>query len=57
MQYGVYPQPIGTRGLNRVDVRDIADCAVNALTKSGYEGETYEVHGPDTLTPGKKAAR
>ena len=50
MQYSVYPQPIGMKGLNRVDVRDIADCAINALTKSGHEGRTYEVHGPDTLT-------
>ncbi len=50
MQYGIYPQPIGTKGLNRVDVRDIADCAINALMKSGHEGRTYEVHGPDTLT-------
>lgn len=50
MQYSIYPQPIGRKGLNRVDVRDIADCAINALTKSGHEGKTYEVHGPDTLT-------
>ena len=50
MQYGVYPQPIGWMGLNRVDVRDVADCAVNALMKSGHEGKTYEVHGPDILT-------
>lgn len=50
MQYNLYPQPIGKKGLNRVDVRDIADCASNALMKSGYEGQTYEIHGPDTLT-------
>ncbi len=50
MQYSVYPQPIGTKGVNRVDVRDIADCAINALMKSGHEGQTYEIHGPDTLT-------
>ena len=50
MQYSVYPQPIGGKGLNRVDVRDIVDCAINALMKSGHEGRTYEVHGPDTLT-------
>ena len=50
MQYSVYPQPVGAKGLNRVDVRDIADCAVNALMKSGHEGQTYEVNGPDTLT-------
>ncbi len=50
IMHGVYPMPIGTKGLNRVDVRDIADCAINALTRSGHEGRTYEVHGPDTLT-------
>jgi uncharacterized protein YbjT (DUF2867 family) len=50
MQYGIYPQPIGKKGVNRADVRDIADCAVNALLKSGHEGLTYEIHGPDALT-------
>ena len=50
MQYSVYPQPIGGKGVNRVDVRYIADCAINALMKSGHEGQTYEVHGPDILT-------
>jgi uncharacterized protein YbjT (DUF2867 family) len=49
MQYSVYPEPIGTKGLSRVDVRDIADCAINALTKTGYENETYDIHGPDIL--------
>jgi uncharacterized protein YbjT (DUF2867 family) len=48
--HGIYPQPLGVKGLNRVDVRDIADCAINALTKPGHEGLTYDIHGPDTLT-------
>ncbi len=56
MQYSIYPQPLGSKGLNRVDVRDIADCAIAALTKSGYEGKTYDIHGPDTLT-GESTAR
>jgi uncharacterized protein YbjT (DUF2867 family) len=56
MQYSVYPQPIGGKGLNRVDVRDIADCAVNALMRSGYESQTYDINGPDTLT-GEGTAR
>ncbi len=56
MQYSVYPQPIGGKGVNAVDVRDVADCAINALMKSGHEGRTYEVHGPDTLT-GEEIAR
>lgn len=50
MQYGLYLPPIGKIGLNRVDVRDIAECAVNALTKPGFEGQTIAIHGPDTLT-------
>lgn len=50
MSYGIYPTPLGSIGLNRIDVRDIADAAVNALTESGYEGQTYSLHGPDTLT-------
>ncbi len=50
MQYGIYPVPIGSVGVSRVDVRDIADCAVNALTNSGFEGQTYSIHGPDPLT-------
>jgi uncharacterized protein YbjT (DUF2867 family) len=48
--YGVYPQPIGSVGSNRVDVRDIADAAVNSLQKSGHEGKTYNLNGPDPLT-------
>jgi uncharacterized protein YbjT (DUF2867 family) len=50
MQHGVYPQPIGEKGLNRVDVRDVAECAVNALMKPGHEGRVYPVHGPDALS-------
>lgn len=49
MKYGIYTTPLGSRGLNRVDVRDIADCAVNALTRPGFDGRIFAVHGPDTL--------
>jgi len=56
MMHGVYPQPIGGIGLNRVDVRDIAESAVKALMKTGHEGKVYSLHGPDTLT-GEDTAR
>ncbi|MGD8191673.1 SDR family oxidoreductase [Brevibacillus ginsengisoli] len=46
----IYPQPIGSIGLNRVDARDIAESAVNALLLEGYEGKEYPVIGPDPLT-------
>lgn len=50
LQYGVYPQPIGSVGLSRVDVRDIAEAAAIALTTDGHEGETYNLIGPDIHT-------
>ncbi len=56
MNYGVYPMPIGLIGSNRVDVRDIADCAVRALTEDGHAGHEYALHGPDTVTGPDAAA-
>jgi uncharacterized protein YbjT (DUF2867 family) len=46
--YGVYPQPLGPRGLNRVDVRDIAEAAVNAFTRGS--GGIVPLNGPRGLT-------
>ncbi len=48
-KFGVYPQPIGPRGLNRVDVRDIAEAAVNAFSRGGGAG-IVPLHGPRGLT-------
>jgi uncharacterized protein YbjT (DUF2867 family) len=49
-EHGVYPMPIGTIGNNRVDTRDIADCAVRVLTEDGHAGADYHLHGPDTVS-------
>lgn len=46
--YGVYPQPIGSRGLNRVDVGDIAEAAANAFTRG--IGGIVPLNGPRGLT-------
>lgn len=46
LQYGVYPQPMGQFGASRVDVRDIAEAAVNALLNDGFEGQRYPLVGP-----------
>ena len=46
--YGVYPQPLGPRGLNRVDVRDIAEAAANAFTRG--VGGVVPLNGPRGLT-------
>ncbi len=49
-EHGVYSMPIGSIGNNRVDARDIADCAVRVLTEAGHEGKDYFLHGPDTIS-------
>lgn len=56
MFYGIYPQPIGSVGLNRVDIRDVAEAAVNAFSQSGHEGKDYPLHGRDVLTGDSVAA-
>jgi uncharacterized protein YbjT (DUF2867 family) len=55
LQYGVYPQPIGSAGLSRVDVRDIAEVAAIALTAGGHDGETINLVGPEALVAGRTA--
>jgi len=54
-EHGVYSMPIGTIGNNRVDTRDIADCAVRVLTEDGHAGADYYLHGADTIS-GPRAA-
>lgn len=58
LEHGVYPQPFGSAGLSRIDVRDIAEAAAIALTASGSEHEhrTYELAGPESLTAPATAA-
>ena len=56
VQHGVYPQPIGSIGLSRVDTRDIAEAAVRALTEPGHTGKKYTLAGPDALT-GEETAK
>jgi uncharacterized protein YbjT (DUF2867 family) len=56
LNYGVYPQPIGSAGLSRVDVRDIAEAAVIALTTNGHNGKIYNLVGPELVTGDSTAA-
>ena len=51
-KYGVYPSPVGDKGCNSVDTRDIAEAAVHALTTDGddYEGRSFVIAGPTLLT-------
>ena len=47
---GVLPMPGGDVQEPIVDVNDIADVAVAALTETGHDGETYEVTGPRLMS-------
>jgi len=56
IDYGVYPQPLGSAGTSRVDVRDVGEAAVLALTTDGHNGKTYNLVGPDVITGESTAA-
>ena len=45
----------GDAKVSMVDVRDIADVAVAALTQPGHEGKIYELTGPQALTHAEMA--
>ena len=56
LQHGVYPQPIGSIGIERVDVRDIADAGVKALESDAARKQTIVLAGPDANTGEATAA-
>jgi uncharacterized protein YbjT (DUF2867 family) len=47
---GVLPMPGGDVAEPIIDIDDIADVAVAALTEDGHKGELYEVTGPRLMT-------
>jgi uncharacterized protein YbjT (DUF2867 family) len=55
LNHGVYPMPIGTKGIAMVDARDIAEvAAIELIRRDQAPGklpiETINMVGPDTLT-------
>jgi uncharacterized protein YbjT (DUF2867 family) len=53
---GVYPIPLGNKGVAVVDVRDIAESAATSLTEEGHNGKTYDQVSSEMLTgPGVAA--
>jgi uncharacterized protein YbjT (DUF2867 family) len=54
---GRFFAPAGDARVSVVDVRDIAGVAVAALTRSGHEGKTYDLTGPEALTHAEMAAQ
>jgi uncharacterized protein YbjT (DUF2867 family) len=56
LEHGMYLFPLGSAGLSRVDVRDVAEAAAIALTTGAHGGRTYTVAGPAVWT-GETTAR
>jgi uncharacterized protein YbjT (DUF2867 family) len=61
LNYGLYPMPIGGKGLAMVDARDIAEvAAIELIRRDQAPGklpiETLNLVGPDTLTGSEVAA-
>ena len=59
--YGVYPMPIGSKGIAMVDARDIAEVAALELVRREQSAEplpstTINLVGPDSLTGSEVAA-
>lgn len=50
MNFGIYPQPFGDKGLSRVDADDIALAIVNALTDESHIGKAYPLVGAESLS-------
>ena len=53
---GVYPMPLGERGVSAVDVRDIAEATALVLMTAGHAGKIYNINGPEPLSGPKAAA-
>ena len=59
--YGIYPMPIGSKGLAMIDARDIGEIAAIELIRREKSAmplplERFNLVGPDTLTGAKAAA-
>jgi uncharacterized protein YbjT (DUF2867 family) len=53
---GVYPIPIGDKGIASVDIRDVAEVAVTSLTNNEHAGKTYNLVAEELLSgPGAAA--
>lgn len=54
-QEGKLYMPLGDGKVPYIDVRDIAMAAVETLTGNGHEGKTYDLTGPEAISPAQIA--
>jgi len=56
-EQGAFYGSAGAGRISHVDVRDIAACAVAALTQPGHENKAYTITGPEALTYDEVASK
>lgn len=56
LENDIFAQPLGLKGINRVDVKDIAKAAVRVLTDKSVSAGAYPIVGPESLTGPQCAA-
>lgn len=54
---GEYPQPLGHKGVNRVDCADIGEAAARALTDAALPSGAWPLVGPEQALTGADCAR
>ncbi len=53
---GIYPPPIGSVGVDRIDSRDVGYAAARALASDEFDDQTAELYGPERYTGESVAA-
>ena len=48
LDQGVFPPPIGSKGVDRLDARDVGYAAAGALLTSDFDGQDVDLYGPET---------
>ncbi|WP_439655963.1 SDR family oxidoreductase [Lentzea sp. HUAS TT2] len=56
IEAGVFPTPLHSDGVNRIDLRDAAEVLTTALTDKDFAAGSYQLLGPESLN-GEQSAR
>ncbi|WP_330271798.1 NmrA family NAD(P)-binding protein [Lentzea sp. NBC_00516] len=56
IEAGVFPTPLHSGGVNRIDLRDAAEVLTTALTDVSFSAGSYQLVGPESLN-GEQSAR
>jgi uncharacterized protein YbjT (DUF2867 family) len=47
---GIYPPPVGSVGIDRIDSRDVGYAAAQALITNAYDDQEVDLYGPERFT-------